>query len=525
MSTKAKSSTWGSDLPAGLVVFLVALPLCLGIANASEASPLAGIVAGAIGGIVVGLISGSPLSVSGPAAGLVAIVVAALGTLGGSFQAFQLAVLLSGVIQIGLGVLRLGMVANFVPNSVIKGMLAGIGVVIILKQIPHALGRDKSFEGDFAFVSKLGNTFVDIFKAFATASPGAIIIFLVSALIIIAWDLPKMKKLSLTKFIPGALVAVIVGSVMNELFVKFAPHLALLMADDHLVKLPATGELLGSFKLPDWQAISNPAVLTIACTLAIVGSLETLLSIDAADKLDEQRRVTSPNRELIAQGIGNSFSGLVGGLPLTSVVVRTSANVYSGGKTKISTIFHGVLLAAAAVSIPFLLNKIPLSCLAAVLILVGWKLTKPALFKKMFNSGYDQFLPFIVTLLGVVFTDLLKGVVVGIIVGLFFVIRSNQHKGLTLVNEGDMYLLRFNKDVAFTSKASLQSLLAKIPDNSDVVINGTKADFVDHDIVDMLNDFAENAKYRNIGVELKDINDKTWIGNMRRSVKNSKVTN
>lgn len=514
--SKNSGSTWGSDLPAGLVVFLVALPLCLGIATASGATPLAGIIAGALGGILVGAISKSPLSVSGPAAGLVAIVLTALKDLNGSYQAFQVALIIAGLIQIVLGLLRLGAIANFVPNSVIKGMLAGIGVVIILKQIPHALGWDKEYEGDFGFVSKFGNTFTDIAKAVMTITPSALVIFLIGVVIIQFWDSKPMKSQGWTKYIPGPLVAVIVGALTNTLLSGSRPDLALKSADMHLVTLPKTSELTAALTLPDWNAVQLPAVWITAITLAVVASLETLLSIDAADKLDDQRRATPTNLELVAQGVGNSFSGLLGGLPLTSVVVRTSANAYSGGKTKKSTIFHGVLLAVAAISIPSILNTIPLSVLASVLIMVGWKLTKPSVIKKVYSDGLDQFIPFLLTLLGVVFTDLLKGVIIGLLAGLVYVLKANHHKSFTLVNDGDLWLLRFNKDITFTNKVGLRNLLDTIPDNVKLVINGTKADFVDHDILEMVKDFAESGQYRGIDVELTDVEDKTWFINMRK---------
>lgn len=516
MPNQKSKSNLVNDLSAGLVVFLVALPLCLGIANASGGSPLSGILAGAIGGIVVGLISKSPISVSGPAAGLVAIVLTALGQLNNSFAAFQVALLLAGVIQIALGIFRLGIIASFVPSSVIKGMLAGIGIVIILKQIPHAVGWDKSYEGDFGFLGKFGNTFTDLGKAVMTVSPGAVIIFLVGSAIILLWDSKTMKKLGFTKFVPGALVAVVAGAALNFWFTGSVSSLALLAADGHLVVLPATSELKNSLTFPDWNQISNPIVLNTAVTLAIVASIETLLSIDAADKLDVQRRTTPPNRELIAQGIGNGLCGLIGGLPVTSVVVRSSANAYSGAKTKLSTIVHGILLAAAVITIPQILNLIPLAALASVLILVGWKLTKPALYKQMWSDGIDQFVPFMVTLLGVVFTDILKGVVIGILFGFFFVIRANQHKAFTLVSEGDMYLLRFNKDITFASKAALRDHLDRVPDGASLIINGTQADFVDHDILESIKEYMLNAEYRNISVELNDVAGKTFGNNRKR---------
>lgn len=517
--TKKTESTWGSDLPAGLVVFLVALPLCLGIATASGATPLAGIIAGALGGILVGAISKSPLSVSGPAAGLVAIVLTALEGFKGQanpYQAFQVALIIAGAFQVVLGLLRLGAIANFVPNSVIKGMLAGIGVVIILKQIPHALGWDKAYEGDFGFVGRFGNTFTDIAKAVMTITPTALAIFLVGVAIIYFWESKPMKAQGWTKYIPGPLVAVVVGALANSFLMSSQPALALKSEDLHLVKLPGTSELTSALTFPDWNAIQLPAVWITAATLAVVASLETLLSIDAADKLDEQRRATPTNRELVAQGIGNGVSGFFGGLPLTSVVVRTSANAYSGGKTKKSTIFHGVLLAVAVISIPSLLNTIPLAVLASVLIMVGWKLTKPAVIKKVYADGLDQFIPFIITLLGVVFTDLLKGVVFGLLAGLIYVLKANHHKSFTLVNDGDLWLLRFNKDITFTNKVGLRNMLDQIPDNVTLIINATKSDFVDHDILEMVRDFAESGKYRGINVEMTDVENKTWFINMRR---------
>lgn len=516
---KNTESTWGNDLPAGLVVFLVALPLCLGIATASGATPLSGIIAGALGGMLVGAISKSPLSVSGPAAGLVAIVLTALEGFKGQanpYQAFQVALIIAGALQIVLGILRLGAVANFVPNSVIKGMLAGIGVVIILKQIPHALGWDKSYEGDLGFVGRFGNTFVDIGKAVMTITPTALVIFLIGVVIIYFWESKPMKAQVWTKYVPGPLVAVVAGAVVNSILASSRPDLALRTADLHLVTLPGTSELTSALTFPDWSAIRLPAVWITAVTLAVVASLETLLSIDAADKLDEQRRATPTSRELVAQGVGNSVSGLLGGLPLTSVVVRTSANAYSGARTKKATIVHGVLLAVAAVSIPSLLNTIPLSVLASVLIMVGWKLTKPEVIKKVYNDGLDQFIPFILTLLGVVFTDLLKGVVFGLLAGLVYVLKANHHKSFTLVHDGDLWLLRFNKDITFTNKVGLRSMLDQIPDNVTLIINATKSDFVDHDILEMVKDFAESGKYRGITVEMTDVDNKTWFINMRR---------
>lgn len=501
----------GKDLPAGLVVFLVALPLCLGIATASGASPLSGVVAGVVGGIVVGAFSKSPLSVSGPAAGLVAVVVGALSQLHGSFPAFQVALILAGGIQILLGAVRLGLIANYVPNSVIKGMLAGIGVLIILKQIPHALGYDKNHEVPYGFVTKLGNTFSDVVSAVLTATPTAAVIFLVGAGVILLWESKLLKDRTWTKFVPGPLIAVLLGAGINQYLLFSNPSIALRASDSHLVNLPPTDKLMSALTWPDWNALSQPQVWTIAITLALVASLETLLSIDAADKLDTRRRITPANRELVAQGIGNTVSGLLGGLPITSVVLRTSANAYSGAQSKASTIVHGILLALVAATIPTLINTIPLASLASVLILVGWKLTKPSVFKKAFSQGWDQFLPFLATLLGVVFTDLLKGVMIGMGVGIFFVVRAYHHDSLTLVNDGKDWLLRFNKDVTFTSKISLRNLLDKIPDNSTVLVSGSKADFIDRDIMEMITDFVESGKFRGIQVEFFDVDNKIGL--------------
>jgi MFS superfamily sulfate permease-like transporter len=496
-----RRSSIGTDISAGLVVFLVALPLCLGIASASGVPPIFGLVAGAIGGIVTGAISRSPISVSGPAAGLVAIILTALAQLNNNLAALQLAIVIAGAIQILLGILKLGSIASFIPNSVIKGMLAGIGVVIILKQIPHALGWDKDFEGNFGYLQQFGSTFVDIGKAVATANLTAVIIFLAGASIILIWDSKRMKSLAFTKFIPGALVAVVVG-------------VGITAADNHLVQIPSSNELMRSFVLPDWSAINNKSVWVTAFTIAIVASIETLLSIDAADKLDSQRRVTPPNRELVAQGIGNALCGVLGGLPVTSVVVRSSANAYAGSQSKVSTIVHGFLLVVAAGLAASLLNKIPLAILASVLILVGYKLTKPSLIKSVYDSGADQFVPFIATLLGVVFLDLLKGVALGFVLGIFFIIRANHHRSFTLVSEGEDYMLRFNKDITFTSKATLISMLASVPDESNLIISGIKSDFIDSDILDILHDFVESGKYRGITTTLVNIEGKNWTTRM-----------
>ncbi len=496
------------DASAGLVVFLVALPLCLGIALASGAPLFSGIIAGMIGGIVISLFSGSEISVSGPAAGLAVIVATSIQTLG-SFRIFLLAVAISGLIQLVLGFLRAGVIGNYVPNAVIKGMLAAIGVVIILKQIPHALGSDQHYEGDFDFFFELdnkSNTIADLLKAIYTASPEAVVISVVALAILLLWERPALQRNAILRLIPGPLIVVIVGILMNELFRRMFGNFYLRPEDGHLVTLPVAESFQGFFQqfiTPDWSAWRNKQVYTVALTIAIVGSIESLLSIEASDKLDPFRRISSTNQELKAQGIGNLVSGLIGGIPITSVIVRSSANVYAGGRTRTSAFVHGVLLFICVLLIPTLLNRIPLASLAAILLVIGYKLTKIELYKKMYKAGLDQFLPFIVTVLAIVFTDLLNGVLIGIVFGVFFVILTNHHSALTLVNQENYYLLRFNKDLSFVNKTELKNKLSSIPPNSDLIIDGSKSVFIDADIYDVIADFQEAAHYRNIRIELK----------------------
>lgn len=500
---------WKDDLAAGLVVFLVALPLCLGIALASAGPDrlFAGIIAGVIGGIVVGALSSSHISVSGPAAGLAVIVFGAIQSLN-SFPKFQLALVIAGVIQLVFTKIRFGALANFVPHSVIKGMLAGIGIVIVMKQIPHALGRDKDYEGDFSFLEAGENTSLsEIAAAVASASPGAILISALGLALLILWDTKKFKSFSFTKLLPGPLVAVVAGAGLNELLRAVAPKLAM-TEKQHLVDLPvfqSVQQLSAAFQLPDFSAINQQAVWSVGLTIAIVASLESLLSLDAADKLDPQRRFSSPDRELMAQGVGNTLCGLVGGLPITSVVVRSSANAYSGAKTKLSTIVHGGFLLVAVLAIPAVLNRIPLACLAAVLLTVGYKLASPKLFKSIYAEGRTQFLPFVLTLAGVVFIDLLKGVIVGLVVGLYYVLKTNYHNGLTVVNDGDYYLIRINKDLSFLNKTELKDKILALPNNCTVLIKGREGLFIDHDIFEVIEDFKAGGDARGISVVIEDV--------------------
>lgn len=498
--------SWRSDAQSSLVVFLVALPLCLGIALASNAPLASGLFAGIIGGIIVGFFSGSNVSVSGPAAGLTVIVVNSITELG-SFEAFTLAVFFSGLIQIAFGAFKGGVIGNYFPNSVIKGMLAAIGLILILKQFPHAVGYDTDFFGDESFDQKDGeNTFTGIFKALNYVHWGAIIISSLSIILMITWEKLAGSGRKFFKLFPGALAAVLFGVALNEYF-RFSDS-SLALDPTHLVALPFNGgwgEILSNVKLPDWSFVTNPLIYKIAFTIALVGSLESLLSIDAADKLDQSGKITSKNRELYAQGIANSLSGLIGGLPITAVIVRTSANVTAGAKSKLSAILHGVWLLLCVVFIPDLLNRIPLSALAAVLMLVGYKLTKPALIKSVYQKGMNQFIPFAITILAILFTDLLIGIAIGMVVGLVFIIKANMQKAIVVVQDERSYLVRFHKDTTFLHKSQLIGVLEGIPKHSHVILDGGKV-FLDEDIIELLEDFVRSSSRRHIEVSLEKSN-------------------
>ena len=491
------------DIPASIVVFLVALPLCLGIALASGAPLFSGILSGIIGGIVVSSFSGSQLSVSGPAAGLTVIVLTSITNLG-SFEVFLMAIFLAGLIQILLGILKAGTIGNYFPNSVIIGMLAAIGIILILKQLPHAVGYDADYEGDTSFLQPdQENTFSAISSAISKFTGGAIIISLLSILILVLW--PKVKKLEI---VPAPLVVVVLGIVLAELF----KGTALAINAQQLVQIPVVNDFTafkGLFVFPDFTAITNPKLWTVAITIAIVASLETLLSLEAVDKIDPIKRVSPTNRELIAQGIGNSIAGLVGALPMTAVIVRSSANVNAGGRTKMSAIFHGIFLLLAVLLIPFLINKIPLSCLAAILLMVGYKLAKLSLFKQMWKDGLDQFIPFIVTVLAVVFTDLLIGVGVGLAVAIVFLLRNNYRNPYFYTldkSEGkDIIKIKLAQEVSFLNKGAIQFVLTHMPANKTVIIDGSSSLFIDKDVLDTIHDYEQNAHTKNIKVELINI--------------------
>jgi MFS superfamily sulfate permease-like transporter len=492
-----------TDISAGLVVFLVALPLCLGIALASGAPLFSGLIAGIIGGLVVSLCSGSQLSVSGPAAGLTVIIFDAIEQLG-SYSGFLVCVTLAGIIQIILGYLRAGLIGAFFPSAVIKGMLSAIGLILIIKQLPHAVGYDKHFEGDESYMDETaGESFQDIFDAFSHISLGATLITLVALLILIVWDTRLLQGFKLFRVIPSQLVAVLWGVGFNAAALQWFPKLA--VNASHLVALPITesfSEFINLFSLPDFSYLMNPDVYTIAIMLAVIGSLETLLSLEAVDRLDPLKRIAPTNRELKAQGLGNTLSGMIGGLPITAVIVRSSANINAGGRTKIASFIHGLFLLLSVLFLTQILNLMPLACLAAILLQTGYKLAKPAIFIAMFRQGWVQFLPFVITIGAVLVTDLLQGVVIGIAIGLVFVMRSNYHKSITLQQDNGYQTLLLNKDVSFLNKALLRSLLHRVEKNSTLVIDASKAQFIDHDIHETLVNFLITAADDNITVRM-----------------------
>ncbi len=492
-----------SDIPASIVVFLVALPLCLGIALASGAPLFAGIVSGIVGGLVIGGLSGSALSVSGPAAGLTVIVLAGIERLGG-FPNFLTAVILGGVFQLALGFARAGIIGDFFPAAVIRGMLAAIGLILILKQLPHAVGWDADYEGDESFFQNDGrNTFSELFDIFNHVSMGALVLAGIALAILILWDTPAMKRLTFLKLVPGPLVAVVVTTVLAAVF-DAVP--ALTIAKEHFVSLPtpeSLGALVSGLQHPDFSALARFDTWVTGFTLCVVASLETLLCIDATDKLDPLKRITPTNRELKAQGAGQIIAGLLGGLPLTAVIVRSSANIAAGARTKLSAMLHGALLLIAVLAAPVILNMIPLAALAAVLLVTGYKLCKPAIMKEMWARGWDQFIPFAVTIVAILFTDLLRGIIAGIIVGLAFILRTNFSHAITVMSDGDKYLVSLAGNVSFLNKARLRRTFNELPKGAYVLIDGTRAGFIDKDIVETMRDFLESAKHKGIDVEMK----------------------
>ena len=490
-------SSLRQDFPASVVVFFVAVPLCLGIALASGAPLFSGLIAGIVGGLVVGAVSGSHLGVSGPAAGLAVIVLAAIGELG--FQAFLLALVVSGLIQVALGLARAGFVAYFFPSAVIKGMLAGIGIIIFIKQIPHALGHSAASKGE-SLSSMVGDLHV-----------GAIVVSVVCLAILILWETVLTKRSRIFKIVPGPLVAVAFGIIFQLLVGGLFPALAL--SPSHLVSVPIASEsggVLALLTFPDWSRFTDPAIYVTAITLAVVASLETLLCVEATDKLDPEKRVTPTNRELVAQGVGNSLSGLIGGLPVTQVIVRSSANIQSGGRTKLSAILHGALLLFFVLVLPHVLNLIPLAVLASILLVVGFKLARPSIFKAMFQSGMTQFLPFVLTVVGIVFTDLLLGIGLGLGLAILMILRQslvNSHtlhtKELDGADRAQHTTMKLAEQVTFLNRGAILKTLNGIPDGTHVVIDATETKYIDPDIKEVFADFRGTTSRRDISYEFQ----------------------
>ncbi|HEV8084539.1 MAG TPA: SulP family inorganic anion transporter [Chitinophagaceae bacterium] len=515
-----------TDLPSGLVVFLVALPLCLGISLASGAPFFSGLISGIIGGVVIGSLSGSKLSVSGPAAGLAALVLAAITNIG-AFDLFLCAVLIAGILQILISVAKLGGVASYFPSSVIKGLLTSIGILIIAKQIPHAVGYDRDNKG---LLSDFGmEDWHELFQPLEHINPGALIICVASILIMLIWDTPFIKNK--VKFIPGALVAVIAGIIINEIFK--VTGIPLIVGEDHLVQIEAAksaSDFFSFFTLPDFNGFLNSKVIVTGIMIAIIASLETLLSIEAIDNLDPERRVTNTNRELLAQGIGNTVSGLIGGLPITSVIVRSSANVHAGAKSKLSAIFHGLLLLVCVISIPGLLNFIPLSALAAILLLTGYKLCKLSVFSQILKNGKYQSIPFFVTVVVIIGIDLLglykplkgEGLLVGVIAGLVAAFGAILHGNLKNSyffhkdqhHEGDIIQIRLSEEVSFLNKAAIRETLDHIPAKATVIVDASHTDYIDFDVLELIKEFRDiKAPLKNITCRLEGFQEKYKIEN------------
>ena len=496
-----------NDLPASLVVFFVALPLCLGIALASGAPLFAGIISGIIGGIVVGAISGSSIGVSGPAAGLAVVVLTAISDLG-SYELFLVAVVLAGLLQIVMGLLKAGVIGYFFPSSVIKGMLSAIGIIIFLKQIPLALGYEEG-EGPFAFFETTG---IDLYGALShmadSIAPGVVLITAISLTILLVWDKVLVKKHKFFKLVPGPLVAVVVGVIYQLIFEGTGSPLEI--TGNNLVTVPVpdnAADFLGQFTFPDWSQMANMDLYIVAVTIAIVASLETLLSVEATDKLDPEKRVTPTNRELVAQGIGNTFSGLVGGLPITQVIVRSTANVMNGGKTKLSAIIHGFMLLLSVILIPVFLNLIPLGVLAAVLLIIGYKLANPKQFFLMHKLGKTQFLPFVVTVVAIVATDLLVGILLGLAVGIITILINSYKNSHFLHIEGtsndiNKIKMEFAEEVTFLNKAAIQRELYALPKDTYLTLDVRKTRSLDLDVLEILDDFSITAQRKNINVKL-----------------------
>jgi carbonic anhydrase len=502
--------TLRKDLPAAIVVFLIAVPLCLGIALASGAPLISGLVAGIVGGLVVGSLSGSHTSITGPSAGLSAVILGEINQLG-SFDTFLLAVVLAGVIQLALSAVRAGVVSDYAPSNVVKGLVTAIGIILILKQLPHAVGYDVDNEGDFSFIQPDGfNTFTELLGMIDNVTPGALVLSLVSLALLILWDKSFLKRLP----IPAALVVVVLGILLNELV--FSEEMRLTAV--HLVNLPlgpnaGVSGFIDSLTFPNWSQLANPAVYTSAVTIAIVATLLTLVNLEAVDKLDPDKRHAPPNRELFAQGTGNVLSGILGGLPLSTVIVRSSANINAGAQTKLSAILHGVLLLAFVIAAPRLLNMIPLASLAAILLTVGYRLVNLQLFREFYLKGKDQFIPFMTTVVAIVFTDLLIGTLLGLACSVFFLLKASHansfHERHELHPQGTVIRLKLSQEVSFLNRGALLDRLASLPHDSHVVLDGSDTQYIDHDVLEIIREFASvTAKGKNIQLTMQGFKDR-----------------
>lgn len=507
------------DLPASLIVFLVAVPLCLGIAVASGAPALSGIIAGIIGGIVVGSLSNSPLGVSGPAAGLISIVIGAIAEFGGGIKGFEIllvAVIFAGILQIAAGYLKGGIIGYYFPNSLIKGMLAGIGVTIFMKNIPHALGIDTDPIGDDAFQQIDGETttseILNIAEHIEKIAPGAVVIVLISLAILILWEKPFIKKFKVFQLVQGPLIVVILGIILNNIFLNSFPTLAL-VGDHHLVDLPIANsfiEFKSFFAVPNFsEGLTNYKVYLTGGVIAFIASIETLLCLEATDKLDPDKRISDPNLELKAQGVGNMLSGFLGGLPITQVIVRSSANIQSGGHSKLSAILHGVLILLSLVLFPQILNQVPISTLAAILLVVGYKLANPSKFVEMFKRGWRQFVPFISTVILIYFTDMVVGMMCGLGIAVFIILLNNFRTPYFFDSskhiDGEPIVLKLSENVTFLNKASMLKTLQSIPEGAEVIIDGTNNVRIDDDVLEIIRDFEGACDKRNICVVVKGL--------------------
>lgn len=494
-------SSMGKDIPAGIVVFLVALPLCLGIALASGAPLLSGLISGVIGGLVIGYLSGSATSVSGPAASVSAVVLLSIQELG-AFDVFLLALVIGGIFQFFLGLLKTGLIADYMPTNIIKGLLSAIGVILILSQIPYIFGLSQA---DLVQSGAFGSFLRGVV---ASVSPGALIISAISLFILLGWKLVAVK---IVKFLPPSLLVVVVGVVLNLIFEYFVP--ALRLAPEHLVNIPKVESIGTFFIFPDFSAIGNYEVWKTGITITIIASLATLLNLEATDNIDPLKRKSPPNKELIAQGIGNTLAGFIGGIPITSVIVRSSVNIDSGAQTKLSTLVHGMLLLLSVLFLSPLINLIPLASLATILLITGYKLASIALFKSMYKKGWDQFIPFTVTVVAIIVTDLLTGILIGSAISIFFLLKSNYNNPFFVENlrfySGETVRLELSNEVSFLNKAAIKNTLWSLPNGSRVEIDATYSSFIDHDVLEIIDDFKNSyAVQNNIDVSLIGMKEK-----------------